>query len=144
MLVAFFACATAYAFFQVPFVAMPAELTDDYDERTRLMTWRVALLALTILLTGASAPLIRDAVGGRDGYRLMGLAMAVVITIGVVVAFALLIAAVWASSVSLATGLALTGGIVLVCVGIIAMVIPARTARDRTDDQRDRMNQTTP
>lgn len=66
------------------------------------------------------------------------------ITIGVVVAFALLIAAVWASSVSLATGLALTGGIVLVGVGIIAMVIPARTARDRTDDQRDRMNQTTP
>ena len=45
----FLACATAYAFFQVPYVAMPAEMTDDYDERTRLMTWRVAILALTIL-----------------------------------------------------------------------------------------------
>ncbi len=88
VLVAFFACATAYAFFQVPFVAMPAELTDDYDERTRLMTWRVALLALTILLTGATAPLIRDAIGGRDGYRVMGLAMAVVIVVGVVAAYA--------------------------------------------------------
>ena len=87
VLVAFLACATAYAFFQVPFVAMPAELTDDYDERTRLMTWRVALLALTILLTGATAPLIRDAVGGRDGYRLMGLVMAVVIAVGVVAAY---------------------------------------------------------
>jgi Na+/melibiose symporter-like transporter len=32
----FLACATAYAFFQVPFVAMPAEITDSYDERTRL------------------------------------------------------------------------------------------------------------
>ena len=42
----FLACATAYAFFQVPYVAMPAEMTDDYDERTRLMTWRVAILAL--------------------------------------------------------------------------------------------------
>jgi Na+/melibiose symporter-like transporter len=59
-------------------------MTDSYDERTRLMTWRVALLALTILLTGASAPAIRDAVGGRDGYRLMGLAVALVIVVGVV------------------------------------------------------------
>jgi hypothetical protein len=66
------------------------------------------------------------------------------ITAGVVVAFALLIAAVWASDVSLATGLALTGGIVLVGVGIIAVVVPPRNARDRADDQRDRMNQTTP
>ena len=64
------------------------------------------------------------------------------LTVGVVIAFALLIGAVWASDVSLATGLALTGGIVLVGVGIIATVVPS--ARDRADDQRDRMNQTTP
>ncbi len=82
VVVAFLACATAYAFFQVPFVAMPAEMTPDYAERTRLMTWRVALLALAILLSGASAPAIRDAVGGRDGYRAMGLAIAVLIVVG--------------------------------------------------------------
>ncbi|NYI78106.1 MFS transporter [Nocardioides panzhihuensis] len=87
VLVLFLACATAYAFFQVPYVAMPAELTDSYDERTRLMTWRVAILALTILLAGASAPMIRDAVGGREGYRLMGVAMAVLILIGVFSAY---------------------------------------------------------
>jgi Na+/melibiose symporter-like transporter len=87
VLLVFLACATAYAFFQVPFVAMPAEITDDYDERTRLMTWRVALLALTILLTGASAPAIRDAVGGRDGYRVMGVAVALVIAAGVVAVY---------------------------------------------------------
>lgn len=87
VLVVFLACASAYAFFQVPFVAMPAEMTQGYAERTRLMTWRVALLALTILLAGATAPVIRDAVGGRDGYRLMGLAMALVILVGVVGAY---------------------------------------------------------
>ena len=43
------------------------------------MTWRVAILAFTIMLAGATAPLIRDAVGGRDGYRVMGVAMAVLI-----------------------------------------------------------------
>ena len=63
---------------------------------------------------------------------------------GVMLAFALLIAAVWASDVSLATSLALTGGVVLVGVGLIAMVIPAGRTRDGADDQRDRMKQTTP
>ena len=87
VLVLFVACATAYAFFQVPYVSMPAEITDSYDERTRLMTWRVAILAFTIMLAGATAPAIRDAVGGRAGYRVMGLAMAAIILLGVVSAY---------------------------------------------------------
>uniref|UniRef100_UPI0030F88E67 MFS transporter n=1 Tax=Nocardioides salarius TaxID=374513 RepID=UPI0030F88E67 len=87
VLVCFLAAATAYAFFQVPYVAMPAELTSSYDERTRLMTWRVAILALTIMVAGASAPLIRDLVGGRDGYRVMGVVMAVIIATGALAAY---------------------------------------------------------
>jgi len=87
VVVAFLACATAYAFFQVPFVAMPAEITDSYAERTRLMSWRVALLALAILLSGASAPAIRDALGGREGYRAMGLTVAVLILVGTLGAY---------------------------------------------------------
>ena len=87
VLVCFLACATAYGFFQVPYVSMPAELTSSYDERTRLMTWRVAILAFTIMLAGATAPLIRDAVGGRAGYRVMGVAMALIIAVGVVGAY---------------------------------------------------------
>ncbi|GAA2983938.1 MFS transporter [Actinokineospora diospyrosa] len=77
--VSFLACATAYAFFQVPYVAMAAELTDDYHERTRLIAWRVATLAIAILLCGAGAPLIRDSLGG---YRPMGLAVAALIALG--------------------------------------------------------------
>jgi glycoside/pentoside/hexuronide:cation symporter, GPH family len=87
VLACFLACATAYAFFQVPYVSMPAEMTSSYDERTRLMTWRVAILAFTIMLAGATAPVIRDAVGGRAGYRVMGIAMALVIVVGVVSAY---------------------------------------------------------
>ncbi|KRF19090.1 MFS transporter [Nocardioides sp. Soil797] len=87
VLVCFLGCATAYAFFQVPYVAMPAEITDSYDERTRLMSWRVALLAFTIMLAGATAPLIRDAIGGREGYRVMGVAMAALIATGVVATY---------------------------------------------------------
>ncbi len=87
VLLAFLACATAYAFFQVPYVAMPAEITSGYAERTRLMTWRVAVLALAILVSGASAPAIRDAVGGREGYRVMGLAIAVLLLAGTLGAY---------------------------------------------------------
>ncbi len=43
--VAFIASAVAFSLFQVPYIAMPAELTDDYHERARLMAWRVAVLA---------------------------------------------------------------------------------------------------
>ena len=84
---AFLACAPAYAFFQVPYIAMPAEITDEYAERTRLMAWRVAVLALAILVSGASAPAIRDAIGGQDGYRVMGLAIGALLLTGTIGAY---------------------------------------------------------
>lgn len=80
--VAFLACASAYAFFQVPYVAMPAEMTHDYDERTRLMTWRVAILALAILISGGLSPAIRDAVGHAQGYRAVGVFVGLLILLG--------------------------------------------------------------
>ena len=81
--VAFLAAATAYAFFQVPYVAMPAELTDGYAERTRLMTWRVAVLALAILISGALAPLVVDQTGGGlTGHRWSGIFVGALIVVG--------------------------------------------------------------
>src|SRR3954451_2613269 len=81
--VAFLAAATAYAFFQVPYVAMPAELTDGYAERTRLMTWRVAVLALAILISGALAPLVVEQTGGGLlGHRWSGIFVGALIAAG--------------------------------------------------------------
>nr|WP_221376916.1 MFS transporter [Actinoplanes polyasparticus] len=80
---AFLAAATAYAFFQVPYVAMPAELTDGYAERTRLMTWRVAVLALAILISGALAPLVVEQTGGGlAGHRWSGVFVGALIVVG--------------------------------------------------------------
>jgi Na+/melibiose symporter-like transporter len=85
---AFLATATAYAFYQVPYVAMPAEMTDDYTERTRLMTWRVALLAVAILVSGALAPVVTKQFGdGIAGHRAMGVFVAILIVIGTVGSF---------------------------------------------------------
>ncbi|MCA1780711.1 MAG: MFS transporter [Dermatophilaceae bacterium] len=82
VVVTFLACATAYAFFQVPYVSMPAEMTDDYDERTRIMTWRVAILALAILVSGGVSPAIRDALPTGWDYRAVGLFVASLILVG--------------------------------------------------------------
>jgi Na+/melibiose symporter-like transporter len=92
--VAFLATATAFAFFQVPYVAMPAEMTegiglsDPYGERTRMMTWRVASLALTILVAGAVAPLVVDMFGhGIPGHRAMGIFIAALMVSGTIAVF---------------------------------------------------------
>ncbi|MER7001680.1 MFS transporter [Dactylosporangium sp. NPDC000555] len=86
--VVFLATATAYAFYQVPYVAMPAEMTDDYAERTRLMTWRVALLAVAILVSGAVAPMVTKQFGGGiPGHRAMGVFVAILIVLGTVGSF---------------------------------------------------------
>jgi len=83
----FLLCATAFAFFQVPYNALPAELTADPVERTRLTAWRIAVLAIAILVSGAGAPALRDAIGGVAGYRIMGIGVGVLIVLGAIGVF---------------------------------------------------------
>src|SRR5918994_5505777 len=84
---AFLATATAFSLFQVPYIALPAELTPDYDARTRLLTWRVVVLTVAILLFGAGGPEIRTAFADEHvGYLVMALVAGVVIGAGMLVA----------------------------------------------------------
>ena len=68
------------------------------------------------------------------------------IAAGVIVAFALLIAAIWAADVSTATSLAMTG--VLVLTGLAVLVFSLQSTRpvdtERVEDQRRRMDEKTP
>ena len=85
----FLLAATAYGCFQVPYVAQPAEITDDPGERATLMSWRVAALALGILLAGAGAPAVVDAFGGgRGGYLAMAVFVALLLAGGMLGAVA--------------------------------------------------------
>jgi Na+/melibiose symporter-like transporter len=87
--VVFLLAATAYGCFQVPFIAQPAEITDDPDERSALMSWRVGVLALGILVSGAGAPAVVDAAGGgRGGYLAMSAFVAVLLAGGMLGAVA--------------------------------------------------------
>lgn len=84
--VAFLLCATAFSLFQVPYIALPAELAGHYDDRTRLLTWRVVVLALAILLFGAGGPLLRNASDDqRLGYLIMAMVAGLVIGAGMLV-----------------------------------------------------------
>lgn len=76
----FVVAATAFAFFQVPYIALPAAMTDDPSERTRTMTWRVALLAVGILVSGGLGPVLAGGdEGSRGGHALMGVVLALVL-----------------------------------------------------------------
>ncbi|MCU0302295.1 MAG: MFS transporter [Candidatus Nanopelagicales bacterium] len=80
----FILASTAFALFQVPYIALSAELTDSPDERSTLMAWRVAFLTVAILLGGALAPVLRDALGGAYlGHFVMAVAMAGLMAAGI-------------------------------------------------------------
>ena len=72
--------ATGYTLFNIPYLAMPAEMTSDYHERSRLTSFRVAFASLGILAGGALAPALVTLFGdGREGYAAMAWVLATVI-----------------------------------------------------------------
>lgn len=73
--------ATGYTLFGIPYLAMPAEMTDDYHERSRLMAVRTVCLTLGILAGGALAPALVAAFGGSAGgyARMSGVVGAVIL-----------------------------------------------------------------
>lgn len=79
---------TAFTIFQVPYVAMPAEITDSPDERTTIVSWRIAFLTLGILVAGGAAPAVVNATGGgREGYATMGWVIGAVLFVTLLACF---------------------------------------------------------
>ncbi|MDD9893433.1 MAG: MFS transporter [Gammaproteobacteria bacterium] len=64
--------ATCFTVYVVPYVSMPAEMTNNYHERTKILSWRMAFVVIGIMVGGGLAPLlIAEGGGGRDGHALM-------------------------------------------------------------------------
>ena len=75
VLVGFLLAATAFSLFQVPYIALPAELVANYDDRTRLLSARVIVLTLAILAFGGGAPeLVKLGADEYQGYLIMAAA----------------------------------------------------------------------
>lgn len=78
----------SYTAFQVPYMAMPAEMTDDYHERTRIMTWRVGFMTVGNMMGIAGCPALVAAFGGdRAAYGEMGWAVGALVGATMLVTF---------------------------------------------------------
>jgi len=88
-LLATFVCALTFrSMVETPYQAIAPDLTPDYDERTRLATWRTTIGMIGDLL-GAIAPMLLLALWApRAVFDATGLGVAVLILAGVAVAFA--------------------------------------------------------
>ena len=89
---ALLAYATGYTVFNIPYLAMPAEMTDDYHDRSRLMSVRVVFASFGILFGGALAPALIQYFGNtpeliRASYSRMSLILAVIIGISMLACF---------------------------------------------------------
>ncbi|MBX6386913.1 MAG: MFS transporter [Microbispora sp.] len=83
--VTFLAAATGYALYEVPYKAMPAEMTTDYHERTSLLQWRMALISVSIAMSGILAPMLAGETAA--GYRVMGVTFGVILLVAMLGSF---------------------------------------------------------
>jgi glycoside/pentoside/hexuronide:cation symporter, GPH family len=69
--------ATGYAVFSVPYMAMPAEMTTDYHERSRLISYRIYAVVIASVIASFLGPvLIARGGGGQAGHTTMSLFLA--------------------------------------------------------------------
>jgi len=80
--------ALSYTAFQIPYMAMPAEMTDDYHQRTKVMSWRVVFMTLGNVTGAGLVPALVEQLGGeRPAYAQMGLMVGAFITVIMLICF---------------------------------------------------------
>ncbi|MCU0759884.1 MAG: MFS transporter [Steroidobacteraceae bacterium] len=80
VLLALLLWASGYSLFVVPYLAVPAEITDLPQQRTTMMAYRVVFVTAAGLNVAVLGPLLIDAFGkGRGGYLGMALVQAAIV-----------------------------------------------------------------
>lgn len=81
---------TAYTVFNVPYLAMPAEMTRDPHERSLLISYRVYASSAAMLLASTVGPMLLVSFGGgRTAHGWMALTLAPVILLATLVCYTL-------------------------------------------------------
>ncbi len=79
---------TGYTIFNVPYMAMPAEMSRDYDDRSRLVSFRVYAIGFGTIVGVSVAPwLVRLFGGGQPGHHAMAWILGGVIALATVGSF---------------------------------------------------------
>ncbi|MBU0529194.1 MFS transporter [bacterium] len=72
---------TIFTVFNVPYSSMVAEMSDDYNERMSITSYRMIGSSVGVLLAGGLAmPLVEIGGGGEEGFRFMGIVFGALIT----------------------------------------------------------------
>ncbi|MGI9291588.1 MAG: MFS transporter [Gammaproteobacteria bacterium] len=79
--------AVAYTSFQVPYMAMPTEMTDDYHQRTKIMSWRVVFMSFGNLAGIVFAAVAEGLGNDRAGYSEAGVYFGIFISIAMLSTF---------------------------------------------------------
>jgi GPH family glycoside/pentoside/hexuronide:cation symporter len=88
MLAALIIYSTGYSLFNVPYMAMPSEMTESKFERSRLLSFRTVFVSIGQLTAmGGTAALIDAGGGNAKGYQIMALVLALVIFTAMLLSF---------------------------------------------------------
>ena len=90
LLLALMVISAGYSLFNIPYIAMPAEMTDSPLERTSIMSWRIAFVGVGTILATSLMPLLVKTFGGdRVAYGLVGGVAAALTFVAMLITFAL-------------------------------------------------------
>ena len=79
---------SSYKVYVIPYFALGAELTEDFNERTSLRSWASVFMQGAVTIASAGPPLIRAMSPDPDtGWRLVGITLAVAIAITTIVCY---------------------------------------------------------
>lgn len=90
VLIALCIYAVGYTLFNVPYMSMPAEMTDDYHERSSIHAYRIIFVVLGSFLAASIAPAVVEKMGRAEpsSYGALGIFAGVLIFISMVIAYA--------------------------------------------------------
>ncbi|NVE93488.1 MFS transporter [Altererythrobacter lutimaris] len=81
--------AFGYTLFNIPYMSMPAEMTDSYHERSSIHAYRMVFIALGALVATSGIKGALDVLGENDigSWRLVGIVCAALILISLIIAY---------------------------------------------------------
>jgi GPH family glycoside/pentoside/hexuronide:cation symporter len=81
--------AIAYTLYNIPYMAMPAEMTDDYHERSSIHAFRMVFVSLGSLIATAGVKVALERLGKTEpeSYAIVGIACGVLIFISLMAAY---------------------------------------------------------
>lgn len=81
--------AFGYTLYNIPYMSMPAEMTDNYHERSSIHAYRMVFIALGGMMAGAGIKFLLDALGATDAssWRTVGLICGAMIFVSMIIAY---------------------------------------------------------